>query len=39
MRYAGFAGKGQIAENGAIELLPGRRKGLSHLRKAIRHDL
>jgi hypothetical protein len=30
---------GQIAENGAIELRRGRGKCLSHLQKALRHDL
>ena len=33
------AGKSEIAENGAIELRRGRGKCLSHLQKALRHDL
>ena len=32
-------GKSEIAENGAIELRRGRGKCLSHLQKALRHDL
>ena|ERR1700675_2016390 len=39
VRYANSTRKGQIVENGAIELRRGRGKCLSHLQKALRHDL
>ena len=39
VRYADSAGKGQIAENGAIELRRRCYKCLSHLQNALRHDL
>ena len=39
MGYVDSAGKSEIAQNGAIELRGGRGKCLSHLKKALRHDL
>ena len=39
MGYVDSAGKSEIAQNGAIELRGGRGKCLSHLQKALRHDL